>query len=151
MLVNGSDFQDGSTNTIVFSESLQAGDWNQVGPAQVFLPPTGFAWLYAADPGSPPIEPSNAVSPPAVIFPQNPVPPHSVINGQKRNPPNAAGVELLRPSSNHRGGVNVAFADGHVILLRENISYHVLQALTTPDGTKSDVPHRSYKLKDGDY
>ena len=41
-----------------------------------------------------------------------------------------------RPSSEHRGGVNVAFADGHVEFLKEDVEYSVYARLLSPDGKK---------------
>ena len=53
-------------------------------------------------------------------------------------------AETARPSSQHPTGVNVAFADGHVNFMREDIDYYVYQQLMTPHGKKSDMPARRY-------
>jgi prepilin-type processing-associated H-X9-DG protein len=45
---------------------------------------------------------------------------------------------FTRPASNHRGGVNVAFCDGHTQLLRDDIDYIVYQQLMTSYGSKCD-------------
>ena len=42
-------------------------------------------------------------------------------------------VDKPRPSSYHSGGVNVAFCDGHIYFLREDISNTVFRHLCTPD------------------
>jgi prepilin-type N-terminal cleavage/methylation domain-containing protein len=55
-----------------------------------------------------------------------------------------------RPSSNHGGGVNVAFASGRAMFLRETIDYGVYIALMTPYDKKSDSPNPDYQLGDGD-
>jgi hypothetical protein len=55
-----------------------------------------------------------------------------------------------RPSSNHGGGVNVAFASGRVLFLRETIDYGVFIALMTPYDKKSDSPNPNYQLGDND-
>ena len=55
-----------------------------------------------------------------------------------------------RPSSNHGGGVNVAFASGRVLFLRETIDYGVYIALMTPYEKKSDSPSPNYSLGDSD-
>lgn len=140
-----SDFKDGASNTLLLSENLHAGNWNQAMPDGVFLPPTAFVWLYAAEPG-------------ATVAPGKPTPVPSVepwqrINGLRTNPPpNVLNtVEICRPSSNHPGAVAVAFADGNVRMLSEQIAYHVLQALMTPDTKKSDVPDPTFLLKASDY
>jgi prepilin-type processing-associated H-X9-DG protein/prepilin-type N-terminal cleavage/methylation domain-containing protein len=49
---------------------------------------------------------------------------------------------FARPASNHRGGVNVAFCDGHVSFLRNEIDYTVYQRLLTPNGGKVEDPER---------
>ncbi len=52
---------------------------------------------------------------------------------------------FARPASNHSGGANVAFCDGHGQYLRQDIDYIVYQQLMTPNGRKCDDPanHRS--------
>jgi prepilin-type processing-associated H-X9-DG protein len=55
-----------------------------------------------------------------------------------------------RLSSSHGGGVNVAFAGGRVLFLRETIDYGVYIALMTPFDKKSDSPDPNYQLGDND-
>ncbi|HEY4311038.1 MAG TPA: DUF1559 domain-containing protein [Pirellulales bacterium] len=52
----------------------------------------------------------------------------------------ATDMYYARPSSNHPGIVVVAFADGHVQTLSENINYTVYCLLMTPDGAKCNPP-----------
>lgn len=47
---------------------------------------------------------------------------------------------FARPASNHGGGANVAFCDGHGQYLREDIDYLVYQRLMTPNGRKCVDP-----------
>jgi len=64
-----------------------------------------------------------------------------------------AGEDLAlwaRPSSNHGGGVNVAFASGRARFLRETIDGTVYVALMTPYDKKSDSPNPEYVLGDAD-
>ena len=66
-----------------------------------------------------------------------------------------------RPSSNHSGGVNVVFCDGHCQFLREDIDYDVYGRLMTPDGKNSkpinpsnagaNMSWQSVPLNDDDY
>jgi prepilin-type N-terminal cleavage/methylation domain-containing protein len=56
-----------------------------------------------------------------------------------------------RPSSNHGGGVNVAFIGGRVTFLREDIDYLVYIALMTPNDKKSDSPDPEFQLEDKHY
>lgn len=44
-----------------------------------------------------------------------------------------------RPSSYHSGGVNVAFADGSLAFLREDLEYNVYQHLMTPSTVESTI------------
>lgn len=53
-----------------------------------------------------------------------------------------------RPSSNHTGGVNVAFAGGRVRFLKEDIAYDVFRALMTPNDLKSSSPKRNFIIDD---
>lgn len=59
------------------------------------------------------------------------------INGSGPVPPP---YTLARPSSNHRGGVNVVFAGGNTRFLHDSISYGVYCALMTPNGPKAVLP-----------
>ena len=47
---------------------------------------------------------------------------------------------FARPASNHGGGANVAFCDGHSQFLREDIDYIVYVQLMTPNGRKCVDP-----------
>jgi prepilin-type processing-associated H-X9-DG protein len=60
---------------------------------------------------------------------------------------------MARPSSRHRGGVNVAFADTHVIFLSEDIDYVVYMQLMTSNGRESDTPSawKNFVLNESDY
>jgi len=55
-----------------------------------------------------------------------------------------------RLSSTHGGGVNVAFASGRTLFLRETIDYGVYIALMTPFDKKSDSPDQNFQLGDID-
>ena len=56
-----------------------------------------------------------------------------------------------RPSSNHPGGVNAAFASGRAQFLKEDIDYKVLRALMTPNDLKSDSPYPKLVIDSSDY
>jgi prepilin-type processing-associated H-X9-DG protein len=53
-----------------------------------------------------------------------------------------------RPSSNHSGGVNVAFGGGRVMFIRESIAYQVYIALMTLNEKRSNSPDPSFLLED---
>ena len=81
------------------------------------------------------------------------------VNGDKANAsPPTSGAQLTdyaRPASNHPGGVNVAFCDGHIHFLRQDVQYYVYQVLMAANPAKADFPSGStaigYVLSDGDY
>lgn len=56
-----------------------------------------------------------------------------------------------RPSSYHSRGVNVAFASGRTLFLREDIEYEVYIALMTLHDKKSDSPNPDFQLEDNHY
>ena len=66
-----------------------------------------------------------------------------VINGDKnnKNPPAAGCVatDYARPASNHIGGVNAGFCDGHIQFIQQGIDYKVYQALMASDPSKPDA------------
>lgn len=53
-----------------------------------------------------------------------------------------------KPSSDHAGGVNVAFASGRALFVRESIDYNVWRALMTLFDKQSDSPLRDIILDD---
>lgn len=55
-----------------------------------------------------------------------------------------------RLASSHGGGVNVAFASGRVLFLRETVDYPVYIAMMTPFDKKSDSADPDYQLGDND-
>ena len=65
-------------------------------------------------------------------------------NGNLPNQPFNNG-NLAYPSSNHIGGVVVAFCDGHVVFLKESISRQVYAQLVTSD---SDVNKASQRIRE---
>lgn len=113
------DFQDGRSNTILFSENLQATQWNSIdnppGSASGFKQNLVFVW-------------QNTVSPNA----------DQKINGNKRTA--SLTSDTARPSSWHTTGVIVSLADGSQRFIRQDISYIVYMQMMTPDSSRSDLP-----------
>jgi prepilin-type N-terminal cleavage/methylation domain-containing protein/prepilin-type processing-associated H-X9-DG protein len=139
--VSSTDFRDGTSNTILFSENLAAGQWHVTGL------PTGMVWLYANESGVPV---NSGYETQAVLAPSA-VPAVARINGNKMTLASVTAPEHARPSSMHSGGVNVAFADGSVHFLNEKIVYHVYQSLLTLHDRHSDMPYRLYVLNGNDF
>ncbi len=147
------DFRNGSSNTLMVSESLLAGEWRPGGLLQAGGYPgldAGFCWLYASESGIT----AAAISPLAQGSPGSAVTSEMRINYGKNtltstdfNDDSVGDVELARPSSLHPGGVNVMFADGHGQFLGDGIEYHIYQQLMTPNDHKSDMPIRGFILK----
>ena len=137
--------KDGLTQTIAFSENLQADQWGFIGDltADQARLAHGMVWLYRLDnPSSMPISP-NRPDAPTVVKPVNKV------NGEKTTA--VTGLDAARPSSMHTGIVNVAMLGGSVSTMSDGIDYHVYQSLMTPHTKASDAPLLRYLLKEADY
>lgn len=151
----GSDYvssNDGTTYTLLLSENNQANFWtltssvpgagsiytyyyapgttsaNQGALAQAFKNFNTFVWFSAGGTG-------DAIGnfPTGNLFRinSNKATPQSTGAGPVGGNSNAAsyGVGYSRPSSNHTGGVNAFFCDGHYRFIAEDINYLVLRQL----------------------
>lgn len=134
--------QDGTSRTLLLSESLSAADW--IDGTQQGI---GFVWIWARDNINIPIE--KACCPTSV--PQTPPPPEAYINGVAAGSTSGSPSPYPRPSSRHRGSVVVAFADGSTQTLSSGIAYYVYIHLLTPHDQKSDLYTATYLLKSADY
>ena len=54
--------------------------------------------------------------------------------------PTTSLIYLIKPASNHPGGVNVSFCDGHVVFLSETIDYSIYCLLMSPDSKQCNTP-----------
>jgi prepilin-type N-terminal cleavage/methylation domain-containing protein/prepilin-type processing-associated H-X9-DG protein len=151
-----SDFRNGSSNTLMVSESLLHTQWdpplwwsgplNANGQSGV---DAGFCWLYASETNVSSVGPISDVG---SVQATTRVTNKMRINYNKNTLTSTGGdVELARPSSLHPGGVNVMFADGHGQFLGDGIEYHFYQQLMTPDDHKSYMPIKGFILKAEDY
>ena len=136
---------DGQTNTLMLSENLQAGEWDvpaaihdvaftlRVVNNNILSSPNGSP-VAIADPAENSIGQSAGTPLRArqlrVAHPE-PDFGDSFINIDKDT---MAEGHAPRPSSNHRGLVNVAFCDGHADNLSEKIDQRVYASLMSPDG-----------------
>lgn len=147
--VKADTIRDGLSQTMVFSESMQADAWTYVSGSiasgGVFNDSTrtrlGMVWLYRLDD---PTKTTRTTTPAGQVQVAN------KINGDKLSTA-VADFEHARPSSNHPGTVVVAMLDGSTKSLDEETEYHVYQALLTPQSKQSDVPNHLYMLKEDDY
>jgi prepilin-type processing-associated H-X9-DG protein len=103
--------KDGTSQTVMLTENIDAGDWTDFREVDV-----GWVWHDSPAP-APPI----------------------TINGRKGERGANNNLEWARPSSNHVQSVNVAFCDGHVRSLRQDIHYAVLVKLMTSFDRASGV------------
>jgi prepilin-type N-terminal cleavage/methylation domain-containing protein/prepilin-type processing-associated H-X9-DG protein len=126
--------KDGSSNTIMLSENVQATRWTHA----VAM---GTSW------GSVPAETSWQAEVGLVWWPSGGL----TINANKDaddvisliNDATATELEnallLARPSSHHPGGVNVVFCDGHTQFIADTITYDVYRHLMTPNSRKAGL------------
>ena len=125
---------DGTTNTLMLSENLQAGDWwsmsaNQLGfGIQVPVAsaaPSYPSWLSGSNGVTALRMEGTALTDFAQLTPD----PWAI----NRNLAAAVGY-APRPSSQHAGGVNVIFCDGSGRFLSENMDKHTYAKLVTSNG-----------------
>lgn len=139
--VKSDAIKDGLTQTIAFSENLQADQWGYVDLSSDNTRfHHGMVWLYRLDSGY-----SQSAGRPA----PDPILPVNKINGEKLTA--TTSMDSARPSSGHTSVVNVAMLGGSVSAMSDGIDYHVYQALMTPHTRASDVPNVQYILKEADY
>ena len=103
---------DGTANTLMLSENLDSGLWTAASEAQLT-----FLWVAnfregRADPGNELLRINQRAG-----------------EGQGRGK-----VLFARPSSGHRGGVNVVYADGRTEFLSDQVDYVVYTYKMTADG-----------------
>lgn len=150
--VKSDSIRDGLSNTIAFSENIQAGGWNYFSIADESARwHSGFGWLYRMDAGAASLPGMTKRG--ASQYPPPQVEQHNKINGDKLTGSivGPMGYEYARPSSNHTGVVQVSMLDGSVLSVNDSIDYHVYQALLTPKTSSSDVPANRYVLRDADF
>lgn len=113
-------FADGKGVTILVTENLNAGNYNQTAKHQV-----GCMWLETGNPTSTPELKVNGRW-----------------SGWNIGTANVTATDKnrARPSSFHPGGVNVVFCDGSTKFLREDIEYGIYRSIMTSSGTKGWTP-----------
>lgn len=138
--------RDGLSQTLAFSESMQADSWNYVSwdATDSVRWHVGMVWLYRGD-----TTPAGFTTPspaPLALTVTN------KINGRKDEATLASdGINAARPSSGHPGVVQASMLDGSTVSINEIIDYYVYQALLSPATKASNVPFNKYILKDADY
>lgn len=118
--------RDGSTNTLMASENLQADKWAYVG--STYTNPTekdlGFIWWGTA-------AQLKGGTTPGMVFGIN-----EDLGGEGLLDAGVTweGFEFVRASSRHPGIVVATFCDGHTRAIREGIDYLTFKHIMTPDG-----------------
>lgn len=148
--ISAADIYDGVSQTLGYSENLQAGSWRYVSSVSTTTGVRsdaarynlGMVWLYRL---SDPSKTTRTATPAGQVLPAN------LINGMKDMTEMVGTMDFARPSSNHPGVVMAAMLDGSTIRLSDGMDYHVYQALMTPKTSTSDAPWNKYLLKDDDY
>jgi prepilin-type N-terminal cleavage/methylation domain-containing protein len=147
---------DGTSNTIMLSENLQATTWatdptdDKHQPAYPFESEfqirqnTGLVWFVTGNPDN--------TGPAAAGAPFNP---RALGINKLRDAavpvPLSAGLSYARPSSNHPGGVNVYFCDNHYRFISEDIDYKVYTQLMTPNGQGAIVALPDKRASDAEW
>jgi prepilin-type N-terminal cleavage/methylation domain-containing protein/prepilin-type processing-associated H-X9-DG protein len=127
------DVQDGVATTLLISENVQAGPPDE--PSSNALVPK--SWLFS------PTEQGDAFTWVSDPTRQARINQNREATMNTMAPPRPLSYEesyYCRPSSNHAGGVNAAFCDGHIEFLNEEMDYRVYFQLVTPRGLKAKIP-----------
>ena len=116
---------DGTSNTILFSENVDATVWSG-SPVEGFQ---DIIWY------------------PQIRYPQDPQHPENAwqlggvpVSGALNQFQGYGSGPNARPSSNHPGGFVVTMCDGHARFLSQDIEYRVYVLLMTPDGGNAKDP-----------
>jgi prepilin-type N-terminal cleavage/methylation domain-containing protein/prepilin-type processing-associated H-X9-DG protein len=133
---------DGMQNTLLMSENVDAGNWTDTTEAKI-----GMVWNGTGTVNMNTDPPS--LAPPDDNMRINRGIGMSEIEGgavrAAGNPndtanSNSPSTTFARPSSYHPGGVNVAYCDGHVEFLHEEIDYYVYCLLMSSNGQRVRTP-----------
>jgi prepilin-type processing-associated H-X9-DG protein len=118
---------DGTQNTLMLSENVDALSWVLYGDGGIpsyWERQMGFIWWDALA-GNPP----------------QPNPPtEGRVNAYAGGDPQLTTINYARPAAYHPGGVNVAFCDGHVRFISEDLDYLVYTLLMTTRGREVRTP-----------
>ena len=116
-----SDIKDGQSQTILLSENVDAWMWARVQGGRIVTANTfegecGIVWPATADQWL------------------------GINREMGKAPERGDDPRFARPSSQHSGGVNAVFADGHAIFMSENISIQVYGQLMSCYGRQTRNP-----------
>jgi prepilin-type N-terminal cleavage/methylation domain-containing protein/prepilin-type processing-associated H-X9-DG protein len=139
-----SKIRDGASTTIMLSENVNK-DYEPLEPTNPDSP--FFTWLGGADNDDDPQFGTEQQLGFVWVVDENPVPGTNITNQERINRDSGDTPQwdptlpnFARPASNHSGGVNVVYADGHTGFVREDIDYTVYQRLLTTNSKKCVDP-----------
>jgi prepilin-type processing-associated H-X9-DG protein/prepilin-type N-terminal cleavage/methylation domain-containing protein len=118
---------DGMQNTIMLSENVDALSWSLYGDGNIpsyWERQMAFVWWDALG-GDPPVPAPN---------------PEARINGYVWGDPQLTAMTYARPGAYHPGGVNMAFCDGHVRFISQDIDYLIYALMMTTRGREVRTP-----------
>lgn len=134
---------DGSSQTLMLSENIQATQWApELDPAAIppawatVGTPTWSGWAGEATP-------DGSAANVGFVWSQQSSPPTCMKINQCKDAemdfsnPN---IEYARPSSFHPDGVVVTYCDSHVDILFDDVEYNVFRELMAPDDDQASVP-----------
>jgi prepilin-type processing-associated H-X9-DG protein len=138
-----SKIRDGASTTIMLSENVNKY-YDPIGNSATS---PFFTWLGGADNGGEPEFGTEQQLGFVWVVNENPMPGTDIVNQERINRDSGdmpdwdpTLTEFARPASNHSGGVNVVYADGHTGFVREDIDYTVYQRLLTTNSKKCVDP-----------
>ncbi len=129
---------DGASNTLMITENVQASRWTDIAfhksKESPFSPMNVFLWHNVVNPTGQQEE----------MLINSDMGSNFDVSSSRVNTTRA--LYSARPSSVHKGGVNAAFGDGHVVFLKDGIDYSVYARLMSTDGKKC---HKEFYLNAG--
>ena len=134
--MTASNIKDGASQTLMFSENLQTGNW--------MGGPVGTTGIVTVTPNPNPWSGTVLYNLVGMFWTISP----STTKGLGVNvgrtdsgyPANATDYSHARPASNHPGAVVVTYCDGHQDALSEEINYIVYSQLMAPDDLGAGLP-----------
>ena len=126
--IGGDEIDDGASQTIMLSENLDATDWNNGASGRIQQSDVGVVWWAKGiqTQAAPVVAPTTPTVTDFAAFKTAVENGDVAINSLFETPPTNPRFKA-RPSSNHPGGVNAVFADGHAEFIADRVDYVVFR------------------------
>jgi len=133
---------DGLTNTLLMSENVDAGNWTDTTEAKIGMVwnGTGTVNMNTDPPSLTPPDDNMRINRGIGMSELEDGAVRPAANQDNHANSNSQSTTFARPSSYHPGGVNVAYCDGHVEFLHEQIDYYVYCLLMSTNGQRVRTP-----------